>query len=196
MDNLIDTGILLVDTIFSIVMVFILLRIILSIVQMTARNTLAQFIIKTTHPLVYPLRKLLPTQRRIDYPAIIFLLILEIIYRYVIGLLQAGGLIDFSAVVLWGAGDILHMVVTIFFWAIVAQVVMSWLNSRNYRYLALQDLLHHITMSILDPLQKLIPPIGSLDITPIPALILLKLLDIYFVLPLIGWGVNAAFAGA
>ena len=59
--------------------------------------------------------------------------------------------------------------------AVFLRAIMSWFpTSPNNRFVIM---LHQITDPILDPLRKLIPPIGgTIDITPIIAIILLQII--------------------
>lgn len=70
-------------------------------------------------------------------------------------------------------GEILILILNIFFWIIIAQVVLSWLiafdviNIRNNQAMNLIQLLNKITEPVFKPLRKIIPSIGGIDITPI-----------------------------
>ena len=70
-------------------------------------------------------------------------------------------------------GEVLLLVLEIFFWIIIAQVVVSWLiafdviNIRNPQAANLVRLLNKATEWVYEPLRKIIPPIGGIDITPI-----------------------------
>jgi YggT family protein len=59
--------------------------------------------------------------------------------------------------------------------AIVARALISWLPMDNYNPIV--QFLYRITEPILAPIQRVIPPIGMMDITPIVALILLQILQ-------------------
>ena len=70
-------------------------------------------------------------------------------------------------------GELLILALTIFFWIIILQVVLSWLiafeviNIRNEKAQNLITLLNKITDPIFKPLRKFIPSIAGIDITPI-----------------------------
>ena len=70
-------------------------------------------------------------------------------------------------------GKILILMLDIFFWIIVAQVVMSWLiafnvvNIQNEKARKAVMLLQKITDPVYKPLRKIIPAIGGIDISPI-----------------------------
>ena len=70
-------------------------------------------------------------------------------------------------------GQILILLLDIFFWLIIAQVVVSWLivfeviNIRNPQAANLVRLLERATAPVYRPLRRVIPPIGGIDLTPI-----------------------------
>ncbi len=70
-------------------------------------------------------------------------------------------------------GQILILLLDIFFWIIVAQVVMSWLiafgvmNIQNPNAYKVITIIQKITDPVYKPLRKIIPTIGGIDISPI-----------------------------
>lgn len=70
-------------------------------------------------------------------------------------------------------GSILLIALDVFFWLIIAQVVVSWLiafevvNPRNPQAGNVLRLLDKATDWAFKPLRRVIPPIGGIDITPI-----------------------------
>ncbi|MEM7618409.1 MAG: YggT family protein [Pseudomonadota bacterium] len=70
-------------------------------------------------------------------------------------------------------GQVLILLLDIFFWIIIAQVVMSWLlafgvvNIKNSNARKFVEILHKITDPVYKPLRKIIPTIGGIDISPI-----------------------------
>jgi len=79
-------------------------------------------------------------------------------------------------------GQILLLALNIFFWIIIAQVVLSWLiafdviNAKNAQAQNLIALIHKITDPVYKPLRKFIPPIAGIDITPIIIIIGINIL--------------------
>ena len=57
---------------------------------------------------------------------------------------------------------------------ILARVLLSWVNVRPNNPIVL--LIYGVTEPILQPLRRIIPPIGAMDISPIAALILENLI--------------------
>lgn len=87
---------------------------------------------------------------------------------------------------------ILHNLIEIMIWAIIVGAIMSWLtafnviNLRNPVVGRIQQVLDTVTAPVLSPLQRIIPPIAGLDITPIFALLLLQAVQRYLLPSLLG----------
>lgn len=70
-------------------------------------------------------------------------------------------------------GQFLLFVLDVYFIVVVIEVVASWLivfeviNLRNPRAENFLRLLRRLTDPVMNPLRKLIPPIGGIDLTPI-----------------------------
>lgn len=73
----------------------------------------------------------------------------------------------------------LESFIRILFWAldlaILIRVLLSWVNPNPSSPLV--QIVWQITEPILRPLRRIIPPLGTLDITPIIALFLLEILQ-------------------
>jgi YggT family protein len=89
-------------------------------------------------------------------------------------------------------GSFLHFVLSglleVMVWAIIISAIMSWLvafnvlNLRNNFVASIHRVLETLTAPILAPLQRFIPPIAGLDITPIIAILVLQGIQ-SFILP-------------
>ncbi len=85
--------------------------------------------------------------------------------------------------------------------AIVVNAILSWLvafdvvNLRNRFVYQLSRMLDAICAPILRPLQKVIPPLGGIDISPLIALIVLQGIKIYLWSALIGFLIGLASGG-
>ncbi|HOR00970.1 MAG TPA: YggT family protein [Anaerolineae bacterium] len=59
--------------------------------------------------------------------------------------------------------------------AILARVIVSWLNVSPYNPIV--SFIYQITDPILEPLRRIIPPLGMIDISPIIAMLLLSVVQ-------------------
>ena len=75
-------------------------------------------------------------------------------------------------------------------WAIIISAILSWLvafdviNLRNRFVYSVSRFLDAVTAPVLRPFQKIIPPLGGVDISPIIGILLLQGIN-RFLLPLI-----------
>jgi YggT family protein len=80
-------------------------------------------------------------------------------------------------------GQLLLLILDIYFWIIIASVIISWLvafevvNVKNQQARNLMDLLHRATEPVYRPIRKYVPPIGGIDITPIIVIIGISILQ-------------------
>ena len=85
---------------------------------------------------------------------------------------------------------ILIYVLELFKWCVIASIILSWLvafdviNLRNRIVYNVARFLDAVTRPILRPFQRIIPPLGGVDITPILALLVIQGARMYL-LPLI-----------
>jgi YggT family protein len=185
-----NAGLFLVQAVFDIYIFIVMLRIVLQWVNADLRNPLFAFIAKLTTPPLKPFRRFIPSIHGIDLVAIIFLLLLELIKITLLIWLQASVIPAFGGLVILSFAEILNQFINIFFYAIIALAILSWLNPLAHSPLI--DVLIRLTEPIMRPVRRVIPLIGGLDISPIPVLIALKLLSILIVQPLIGIGAALA----
>ncbi|MGQ0548717.1 MAG: YggT family protein [Armatimonadota bacterium] len=61
------------------------------------------------------------------------------------------------------------------FFLIIIRAVLSWIPDLGTRFPALVTAVSQITSPILDPIRRLMPPIGGLDLSPLVAVLLLAL---------------------
>ncbi|WP_093510148.1 YggT family protein [Sphingopyxis sp. YR583] len=79
--------------------------------------------------------------------------------------------------------QIVHIILTVLWWFIIAQAVMSWLiafnviNTHNQFVGQLWMVLDRITEPLYRPFRRIMPDFGGLDLTPMLVLILIIIID-------------------
>ena len=79
--------------------------------------------------------------------------------------------------------QIVHIILTVLWWFIIAQAVMSWLiafnviNTHNDFGNQLWTVLDRITEPLYRPFRRIMPDFGGLDLTPMLVLILIIIID-------------------
>ncbi|MEO5612613.1 MAG: YggT family protein [Sphingomicrobium sp.] len=79
--------------------------------------------------------------------------------------------------------DIARYLLSILWWLIIIQVVLSWLfafnvlNTSSRGVLAFTHALERITAPLYRPIRRLLPDFGGLDFSPLVVLILIQILQ-------------------
>ena len=172
----------LISTLFSLYILAVMLRFILGAVRADFYNPVSQFLVRITNPLLVPMRRVIPSFRQYDTSALLLMLLLQIISLVIVSLLR-GASVSFITLLLAAIGELVVLAFNVFIFAIVIQVIISWINPGTYN--PVNALLYSITRPIMGPIQRLIPQVSGIDLSPLIALIGLQILKM-LVLPLLG----------
>lgn len=178
----------LISTVFDLFLFVLIIRLILAWVRANYYQPITQFVVKCTDFLVQPLRKVVPNYKQLETATLILIFLVEIIKFSLISLLTLG-LFRLNGLFILAFADVLKLIIQVFFYGIIAQAILSWFMP----YSPYQATLTQFTSPIMRPFQRLVPPVGGFDISPIPALIILQLLIIILVNPLTSFGIGVAF---
>ncbi|RUM93445.1 MAG: YggT family protein, partial [Thiothrix sp.] len=74
-----NVGYFLVDTVFTLYIVIIMIRVLLGVSRADFYNQFSQFVVTVTNPVLIPLRRIIPSFGKIDSAAILLMLTLKII---------------------------------------------------------------------------------------------------------------------
>ena len=177
----------IVESLFSFYLVALILRALLQVSRANPTNTITRFIITITKPPVALCQYFLPTVRRFDLAIVFVALVIVMLKLNILFFLQTERwLPNFLGLAIWAFADLLQQVFNVLFFAVLAQVIMSWVAMGRYHPVI--EVVYHLAHLILRPFQRLIPSIGGLDISPIFAMMALKILTILICLPLIDMG--------
>lgn len=154
-------------------------------------NPFAQFIVRVTDFAVRPVRRVVPGLFGLDWASLSLFLLAELLVvlgvRWLDGypFLAAGSEVwpGFLLLALAGA---LRLAVYILMGLILLQAVLSWINP----FSPYAPIFYSLARPCLAPFQRLIPPIGGVDVTPIAALIIMQLLLIAPVAALERWALT------
>jgi YggT family protein len=172
----------LISTLFSLYILAVMLRFILGAVRADFYNPVSQFLVRITNPLLVPMRRVIPSLRQYDTSALLLMLLLQLASLVIVIMLRDVS-VPFVSLLLAAIGELVILACNVFIFAIVIQVNLSWINPGNYN--PVNALLTSITSPVMGPIQRLIPPVSGIDLSPLVALIGLQVLKM-LVLPLLG----------
>jgi len=172
----------LITTLFSLYILAVMLRFLLGAVRADFYNPISQFLVRITNPLLVPLRKIIPGIGKYDTASLVLLLVLQLVMLVLIVLLR-GGDIPIVSLLAVAVLEIILLMINVFIFAIFVQVILSWLNPATQNPVI--GLLYSLTSPVLRPIQRLLPPVSGMDLSPLFALIGLQVLKM-LVAPLVG----------
>lgn len=173
--------IFLVDTLFSLYILAVVLRFLLQWSNADFYNSIAQFLIKITHPPLKLLRRFIPAAGKIDTSAIVLALGLQMIADFSILFLK-GVVVGISALTIISFTQLLSLLINIYIFAIFAQALLSWINPGTFN--AATSILYSLSKPVLDVCRSVIPDLGGIDLSPLAALIMLQLAKMILLPPL------------
>jgi len=180
----------LIQTLFDLYLLALLLRFILQYLRVDYYNSFTQFILKATNPIVVPLRRFIPGLWGIDFATLVAILAVTLVKITLITLVSLHKLPGPIGLMVWSAGNISGLTIKLFFYAVLANVILSWIAPMAYSPMTV--ILKRLIEPLMGPARKYIPQIGGFDISPIPVIIVLELLIMLLADPLTQKGMALA----
>ena len=167
----------IIDALLSLALFVVMARLLLQLTRADFRNPLAQAIVQLTNPLIVPLRRVLPPLGEVDTASVVAVLVVATIQVGAVAVLHGGGLPEPIVWVDTLLLEIVHMLLSIYLYAIILYALLSMIAPGGYS--PLQSMLTSVCEPVLRPIRRLIPPIAGLDLSPLFAtLIILALLNL------------------
>ena len=182
MQNLHMALLFLLEITFELVGFILLMRLILQWVQADFHNPLSQIIFKFSQPIVKPFNTFLPTLKRINLGVLVPFILLVMIKIYILSWLATAPFPNPLGLMVYAFGDLIKQILNLMFYALLIQVILSWVQPMGQSPVA--QLLARITSPIMTPIRRIIPPVGGIDFSPIPAMLLIKLLELLLIMPI------------
>lgn len=175
MIGLTTAAIYVLQTVGSLYLLIILLRFVLQLVRADFYNPLSQFAVKATQPLLKPLRRIIPSLFGLDMSSLVLAIIVQLVLMALTLLLAYGITGNPLQLLIWSVIGVTALFLKIFFYALIISVILSWVAPGSHNPGA--ELVNQICQPALAPFRRILPSLGGLDISPILAFMVLKLLD-------------------
>lgn len=172
----------LISTIFSLLTIVLLLRFFMQWFRAPFQNPLSQMTIALTDFMVKPARKWIPSWKKVDLSTLFLAFKMQLLLQLILLLIRgfpfalAGAGAWFNIVLLALLG-IVSTSLDIFFYALLLQAILSWVNPVT----PIAGVLDALTRPILTPIRRVIPAVNGLDLSVLVAMILLQMVNIAFV---------------
>lgn len=170
-------GLFLLQFAAGMVVFILLLRFFLRATYVDWRNPIVTFVAKVTNPLCAPFSKLVPAKGRWDWSAIIAALVVQALFVVLLGFLTDKSY-AISLIAIFSITEVLNQLLDLMFWLIIIHIILSWVSPEHNPNTAI---FNQMAEPLLAPFKRLIPPIGGMDLSPIVAILAIKLTQIVVV---------------
>jgi YggT family protein len=160
---------LIVDTVASVLGGVLLLRFWMQAIRVRPPISISQFTYQLTDWLVLPLRRLLPGVGGYDWASLVGALLIALLSATIDIALTFN--LTWQAIVLVTLMQVTQWIFYGFIGLIFLEVIFSWVNP----HAPLAPFVHALNDPLMRPLRRIIPLIGNIDLTPLVALILLRI---------------------
>jgi YggT family protein len=176
MDQFVQAIAYVIDALFSIFILSALVRFWMQTLRAPVRNPIAQFTMALTDWAVKPMRRLIPGVMKLDWATLAVAWAFEFLLQVILLLLKGGSPLEnpnvLSVLLFISLVKLVRLSIYVFMGAIILQAVLSWVNPHH----PVAPFFNALTGPFLRPVQRSIPPIGGVDITPVLVLIFFQLL--------------------
>ena len=185
---------LIINTVIDLYLLLVMLRFILQMLRADFYNPVSQFVLRATAPPLKPLRRIIPGIARQDMSALVLCFLILIAKYYILRGLGVGvtdianylapiGSVSFVGMAIIALADLLALFINIFLFAVIIQVILSWVNPGNYNPAI--GLINSVSNPVMRPIQRFIPPLGGIDLSPLFATLFLMVVKMLLVPPII-----------
>jgi len=165
----------ILHALLTLVVIAFLLRVLMPLVRADFRSPLGQAVLSFTNPVVMPLRKALKPAGRFDVASLVALLLVQFAGTAVLRLVAGGGF-ALAPVLVQGVLDLATTVLQFYFIAVLVYALLSWVAPGAHS--PATQLLGRLCEPLLQPVRRVIPPLGGLDFSALFVLIGLQALQI------------------
>lgn len=158
---------------FDALLMILIIRVWLQWVKADFYNPLSQFIVKVSNPLVVPMRRIIPGLGGFD--------LATIVVAYAIATLKFVTLAALTGESLGGLAFYIGLLVLIkqagfmLFVIMIIMAIMSWVVQG---YNPTLMIFHQLTEPFLNPIRRIIPSMGGLDLSMIVAFLIMNVINI------------------
>lgn len=173
----------ILNVLVGIYLLAVLLRFLLQIAKADFYNPMSQAVIRITDPAVKVFRKFIPGYRGIDFSTLVLAFVIEAAAICALILAYGGDIPSPTYIVTWAFVGVVLFVVNIYYYAIIASIIMSFVMmfSGNMNPHPLLQLIWQLTEPVMGPIRKVIPPMGGLDFSPIFIFIAIQLIQNFLI---------------
>lgn len=166
----------LLDVLLQPFAAILLLRFHLQWLRAPLRNPIGEFIMALTDFMVLRARRFVPAVRGLDSATLLLALLAEMLYLFLALWAQGYAFqgIPLAGLLVLAMVKLLKISLYLLMGAVFAQAILSWVNPHT----PVASLLAAVTYRFLQPLRRIVPMLGSVDLSPLLLFIVCQLIVI------------------
>lgn len=164
----------LLDIGFTLIGAVLLARAWLQAVKLHPFNPFSQAIYQATNWLVGPLRRIVPTGGGIDWASLLGAVLAAVVYLVLLWFVSTASMLPVKLIPgILGAGfaTVGRWALNLIIWLTLIQAVLSWINPMA----TIMPVLRTMTEPLLEPIRRIMPRLGGIDLSPLVLLILAQI---------------------
>lgn len=167
----------ILDWLFGFFTLALLARFFMQLARASFRNPLGEFVIAVTDWAVKPARRLIPSAFGWDLPSLVLAWLMQLIFHGLIfGLSSAAQAAPSATAIGWlailAAVAVVRISLYLLTGVVIIAALLSWINP----YAPMAPIFNLIARPFLQPIQRFLPPIGGVDLSPMVLLLALQIL--------------------
>lgn len=167
---------LIVEAVGGFFTVLFLARLYMQWARASFRNELGQFVLKLTDWAVVPLRRVIPGFFGLDFPSLLSAWAVQsllVVLGYWLHGFAFGSpaLLSVLLVLALGLVETARVFIYLLIGIVIVVAVLSWVNPHSH----LAPLFNALARPFLRPLQRVIPPVANIDLSPLVLLLVLQI---------------------
>jgi len=169
----------LLTTVLNLLTMLFSLRFFMQLFRVPFNNPLAYMVISLTDFAVKPVRRVIRSWGKIDLSTLFLALLTQFVLQLSLVWLRdfplsVAGQSAWAGLIVMSFLGVLRTGLDMFFYAIMLQVILSWVNPQS----PISGVLNSLTRPILEPIQRILPMASGIDFSPIVALIFLQMINV------------------
>lgn len=167
----------ILESVLNLFLFAVLMRFYLQLARAPYRHPFSQFIATVTNFAVLPLRRVVPGLWGLDLASLFLAWVVE--FALLLGLqwlkgfpFLVAGVAPYAALAFLAVVELFRLSIYILMGAVFVQAIMSWVNPYN----PLAPILNALTQPFLRLVQRFLPPIANVDLSPLVVFFICQLL--------------------
>ncbi|MBB5215838.1 YggT family protein [Parapusillimonas granuli] len=160
----------IINIFFTLFGIALLLRAWMFAIRLHPFNPYAQAVLRVTNWLVLPMRRVIPAGNKLDWPSLVACWLTALLFLLLTWSLFMGTLPSLQSIapaLVAALLTVLKWAFNVILWMTLIQAVLSWVNPMA----PIMPLLQTLTAPMLDPIRRVMPNLGGLDLSPLVLLI-------------------------